>query len=77
VVLSENKEESSMLFSEWLTVLVVGWFVIITPGPNMATVVRSSLVHSRVAGVYTAAGLAVGNLVHITYCLIGIGVLIS
>jgi RhtB (resistance to homoserine/threonine) family protein len=66
-----------MLFSEWITVLVIGWFVIITPGPNMAVVVRNSLVHSRAAGVYTAVGLAAGNLVHITYCLVGIGVLIS
>ncbi|MDP3143163.1 MAG: LysE family transporter [Candidatus Omnitrophota bacterium] len=66
-----------MLFADWLTVFVVGWFVIITPGPNMAIVFRNSLIYSRQAGVATAAGLAVGNLVHITYCLLGIGVLIS
>ena len=63
--------------SDWLTVLVVGWFVIIVPGPNVLIVFRNSLLHSRQAGVLTAMGLAVGNLVHITYCLIGIGVLIS
>jgi RhtB (resistance to homoserine/threonine) family protein len=66
-----------VLFSEWLTVLIIGWFVVITPGPNMAIVVRNSLVHSRGAGVYTAVGLAMGNLIHIAYCLVGIGVLIS
>jgi threonine/homoserine/homoserine lactone efflux protein len=27
--------------------------------------------------VYTAVGLAAGNLVHATYCLVGIGVIIS
>ena len=66
-----------MLFTDWLTVLVVGWFVVIAPGPNMAIVFRNSLIYSRKAGVATAVGLAVGNLVHITYCLVGIGVLIS
>ncbi|MBF0122620.1 MAG: LysE family translocator [Candidatus Omnitrophica bacterium] len=66
-----------MLLSDWLTVIVVGWFVIIVPGPNMLIVFRNSLIHSRQAGIWTALGLAIGNLVHITYCLIGIGVLIS
>jgi len=63
--------------SEWLTVLIIGWFVVITPGPNMAIVIRNSIIHSRSAGVYTAGGLAFGNLIHITYCLVGIGFLIS
>jgi RhtB (resistance to homoserine/threonine) family protein len=66
-----------MQLSEWLTVVIIGWFVVITPGPNMAIVIRNSLIHSRSAGVYTAGGLAFGNLIHITYCLIGIGLLIS
>lgn len=66
-----------MLFADWLTVLIVGWFVVITPGPNMAIVMRNSLVHSRQTGIATAAGLALGNMVHIAYCLVGIGVLVS
>ena len=66
-----------MQFSDWLTIVVIGWLVIIVPGPNMLIVFRNSLIHSRQAGVLTAMGLAIGNLVHITYCLIGIGVLIS
>ncbi|MDD2309487.1 MAG: LysE family transporter [Desulfuromonadaceae bacterium] len=66
-----------MQLSEWLTVLIIGWFVVITPGPNMAIVIRNSLIHSRSAGVYTAGGLAFGNLIHIAYCLVGIGLLIS
>lgn len=62
---------------DWLTVVTVGFFVIIIPGPNMAIVIRNSLAHASYSGVYTAVGLALGNLVHITYCLVGIGVLIS
>lgn len=66
-----------MFLSELITVLVVGWFVMVTPGPNMAIVIKNSLFHSRSHGVFTAAGLVLGNMVHISYCLAGIGLLIS
>lgn len=64
-------------FTTWLTVLIVGFLVVITPGPNLAITMRNSLAYSRTAGIYTALGLAGGNLVHITYCLVGIGVIIT
>lgn len=66
-----------MHFYNWLTVVTVGFLTVIIPGPNMAVVVRNSLTHTRYSGVYTAVGLALGNLVHIAYCLVGIGLLIS
>ncbi len=66
-----------MIFYDWLTVVTVGFLAVIIPGPNMAVVVRNSLTHTRHSGVYTAVGLALGNLVHIAYSLVGIGVLIS
>lgn len=64
-------------WDDWLTVVVVGCLAVISPGANLAIVLRNSLADSRRAGVYTAAGLAAGNLVHATYSLIGIGVLVS
>lgn len=66
-----------MILSELITVLIVGWFVVATPGPNMAIVIKSSLFHSRSHGISASAGLVLGNIVHITYCLAGIGLLIS
>ncbi|ABA88174.1 membrane protein, LysE superfamily [Syntrophotalea carbinolica DSM 2380] len=66
-----------MFLSELITVLVVGWFVVVTPGPNMAIVIKNSIFHSRSHGVFTAVGLLLGNIVHISYCLAGIGLLIS
>ena len=62
-------------FSDWLTVFMVGTIAIITPGPDFALTLRSSLVHSKRTGIYTAVG--VGNTVHAAYCLIGIGAVIS
>lgn len=63
--------------TDWLIVLSIGLLAVMSPGPNLAITLRNSLVYSRKAGVYTALGLAAGNFIHATYCLIGIGVLIS
>lgn len=61
----------------WVTVFIVGLVAVITPGPDFALTLRSSLAYSRRAGVYTAVGIGLGNAIHATYCLIGIGALIS
>ena len=61
----------------WLTVLLVGLVAVVTPGPDFALTLRNSLAYDRRAGVFTAVGIGLGNTVHATYSLIGIGALIS
>jgi RhtB (resistance to homoserine/threonine) family protein len=61
----------------WLTIVLICSFVIISPGPNLVVTLRNSLVHTRRAGIYTALGLAIGDLIHISGWLIGIGVIIT
>ncbi len=63
--------------TNWLTVFFVGLVAVISPGPDFALTLRNSLTYSRRAGIYTAIGVAAGNLVHVTYSLIGIGAVIS
>jgi RhtB (resistance to homoserine/threonine) family protein len=65
-----------MDFATWLTVFTVGVFIVLSPGPNWAVTIKNSLV-SRKHGFLTVAGMAAGSLVHIAYCLVGIGVVIS
>jgi len=48
-----------------------------TRGPDMVLVLRNTFVDGRRAGLHTSIGILSGNLVHITYCLLGIGLLIS
>jgi RhtB (resistance to homoserine/threonine) family protein len=60
----------------WLVVSVTS-LVMMSPGPDMVLVLRNTLVSGRRAGLQTSVGILSGNLVHITYCLLGIGVLIS
>jgi RhtB (resistance to homoserine/threonine) family protein len=62
---------------ELLTVLVLQLLAVITPGPDFAIVCRNSLVYSRSAGIYAAIGVMLGNAVHITYSIVGIGFIIS
>lgn len=60
-----------------LTVALVHFLAVISPGPDFIMITRNSLVYSRKTGIYTAIGLGLGILVHVTYSLIGIGLLIA
>lgn len=62
--------------AEWLAVITITIFAVISPGPDFAMVSRNALSLSRRAGILTALGIGAGVLVHISYTLVGIGVLI-
>jgi len=63
--------------SAFLTVAIVHLLAVMSPGPDFAIITRNSLVYSRRTGMYTAIGLGFGMLLHTTYCLLGIGLIIS
>jgi RhtB (resistance to homoserine/threonine) family protein len=48
-----------------------------SPGPDFAIVVKQSLTHGRRTAIWTSIGIGTGILLHITYCLLGIGLLIT
>ncbi|MEM9152417.1 MAG: hypothetical protein AAGB19_18440, partial [Cyanobacteria bacterium P01_F01_bin.3] len=48
---------------------IVGLVAVVTPGPDFALTLRSSLAYSRRSGVYTAVGIGLGNTIHATYSL--------
>lgn len=66
-----------MFLAQFLTVVVVHLLAVMSPGPDFAMVTRNSLIYSRKSGIFTSIGLALGMGVHVTYCLLGIGLLIS
>lgn len=59
--------------------LIIGLtlLVMISPGPDMVIVLRNTLIAGKIAGLKTSLGVLAGNLVHISYCILGIGWLIS
>lgn len=47
------------------------------PGPDFAIVVNNALLYSRRTALYTAIGIALGATVHMTYCLLGLAIVIT
>jgi threonine/homoserine/homoserine lactone efflux protein len=65
------------VIEQLLVIVSVTALVMVIPGPDMILVVRNTVVGGRGAGLQTSAGILAGNLVHITYCVLGIGLIIS
>lgn len=65
------------MLKQLLVVVSVTCLVMVSPGPDMVLVLRNTFVTGRRAGLTTSLGILAGNLVHITYCVLGIGWLIS
>lgn len=63
--------------TELLAVVAITFFAVISPGPDFAMVSRNSLLLSRRSGVLTVLGIGAGVCVHVTYTLLGVGLLIQ
>jgi RhtB (resistance to homoserine/threonine) family protein len=66
-----------MYWTEFLTVALVHLLAVASPGPDFAIVLRESVSSGRHAGIWTAIGVGSGILVHVSYCLLGIGLIVS
>ncbi|WP_417597576.1 LysE family translocator [Oceanospirillum sp.] len=69
--------ELFLYWPEFLTVVVVHFLAVASPGPDFAVILRQSLCASSRSGVWTAVGIGSGILVHVTYSLLGLGILIA
>ena len=65
------------MIDQLLVIVGITFLVLVSPGPDMILVLRNTLLAGRRAGLQTSLGVLAGNLVHITYCVIGIGWIIS
>jgi RhtB (resistance to homoserine/threonine) family protein len=66
-----------MYWTEFLAVALVHLLAVASPGPDFAIVVRESVSSGRHAGIWTAIGVGSGILLHVGYCLLGIGLIVS
>lgn len=62
---------------EFLTVALIHLLAVASPGPDFAVVLRQALTQNRRNSLLTAVGVGLGILVHVTYSLLGIGLLIQ
>ncbi|MEH6484153.1 MULTISPECIES: LysE family translocator [Pseudomonas] len=66
-----------MYWAEFFTVALIHLLAVASPGPDFAIVVRESVGAGRRAGIFTALGVGCGIFVHVTYSLLGIGLIVS
>lgn len=65
------------LWAEFATVALVHLLAVASPGPDFAVMLRQALTQSRRNALLSATGVGLGILVHVTYSLLGIGLLIQ
>lgn len=65
------------MLAQLLLVAGIHLLGVMSPGPDFAMILRNSLVYSRRTGILAAAGLGLGVLVHVTYSILGIALVIS
>lgn len=63
--------------TEIIAVAVITVLAVISPGADFAMVVRNSYLYGRTTGLLAATGVAAGVLVHVTYTMLGVGLLIA
>ncbi len=61
----------------FLTIAVIHFFALISPGPDFAVILKQSIGQPRKNVTWTSLGLGLGMALHALYCLLGIGLLIS
>lgn len=66
-----------MDFSLLMTIGVIHFLALMSPGPDFVIIVKNSLTYSRKIGIITAVGLGIGIIFHVLYTLLGIGIILS
>lgn len=62
---------------EFLALAMIGILGSISPGPDFIIVTQNTLRFGKNAGILTAVGITLGCAVHLSYCVIGIALLIA
>ncbi len=64
-------------YHEFLSLVAINIFALISPGPDFAIIVRQSIVRGRRAAFITSLGIGAAIVVHLLYCLLGLGYIVS
>lgn len=63
--------------NEFLTIALVHLVAVASPGPDFAIVVRNSISYGRRIAIFTSLGIGLAILLHVTYSLLGLSVIIA
>ncbi len=64
-------------YASLLAIAFVSLIAAVSPGPDFFIVLKNSVSHSRKAGFLTTFGVSIALLVHLSYTLLGLGVVIA
>tara|TARA_R110000744_G_scaffold272927_2_gene385829 strand:- start:16254 stop:16889 length:636 start_codon:yes stop_codon:yes gene_type:complete len=67
----------SLYWGEFLTIAAVHLLAVASPGPDFAIVLKHSINYGRRLAMITSIGVGVAILLHVTYSLLGIGLLLK
>lgn len=67
----------STYLMELAALMAIFAFAIVSPGADLAMVMRQSLVHGRRAAIFTSFGVGTSLMFHVTYTILGLGLIIS
>lgn len=62
---------------ELASIMAVFSFAIVAPGADTAMVMRQAIVHGRRAAILTSIGVGISLMFHVSYTILGLGLIIS
>lgn len=65
------------MLTQFFTIGLLMLFSAMLPGPDFALVTKNTLLHSRRAGLFSSLGVGTAILIHISYCALGLALVIS
>ena len=65
------------LYIQFFTVATIHLFAVMSPGPDFAIILKQSLSCGRKISIITSLGIGTGILIHVLFCMFGLGMVIS
>ncbi len=62
---------------EFYTIALLAFLAAASPGPDFVVVAKHALTYNRVNAMLASLGIGVGILIHATYCVLGLALIIS
>lgn len=62
---------------EYYTIAIIAILAAISPGPDFVVVTKHAITHNRNNAIMASLGIGAGILIHSTYCIFGLAVIIS
>ena len=63
--------------TQFFSVGLIALLGAMSPGPDFAVVTKNTLLNSKKSGLFTTLGVGAALIIHMTYCVFGLAVIIA